>query len=984
MIGTPEERLDLSQRWLSHQRQQARGEKVWMCSDCGGGVKPSFLDEPTYFNHVRNVHPELFAAAQGEQGVAAIRRELAAGAFRRGRPSAVQRTGSDSRGDLAASACTRNLGLHPDAAKRPRSAGSTVPNGRPPSKELAELNLSLDRDQDHPMRDAVEPAPLSPIRRKRAAAPDLSHPDQSPPDQSSGLSSAAIDSRAGLRRSRARPGGRSLDNASAAAIANTTFRRDLAGAVEDGQLASRPQSTSKRLFNPDTDSPLARAALDASSAPNSNATANPAATAHHFRSRREPNWRKDGRPPRDFHPPTASKYVAAPAGGHVSVLAPPDHSSAAMPPTDRPHEAPQDEQRLDMVLQPGTRPISQAQLVAEVKGIYAGLVMVEAKCIEVDSKQAAAVQAAAVQAAEPGKQPRLNNEQWQALIALHRTLLHEHHDFFLASQHPSASPALRRLATKYAMPARMWRHGIHSFLELLRHGLPASLDQMLAFIYIAYSMMALLYETVPAFEGTWIECLGDLGRYRMAIEDDDKQDREVWTGVARFWYSKAADKSCTTGRLYHHLAILARPNALQQLSFYAKSLTVVHPFLSARESIMTLFDPILASEQSYYRSSPTETAFIKAHGLHFTGASTERVTDAVYMFLASLDAHVEKVRGKWKVHGVYMAVANFAAMLGYGSETSELKTAFSDADLQATSAATTPSVSSVVVTPSASLCGQSVGKREEIQAPHGMEHTPASLARRPEDHALDVQAQAPVEHASETQTREDSEISPGGQAGRPMESSLEAGEQSATEQVSDSHAQHAMDLSPTADPADKETMRSPQTALMDATRLTLSTLDVALRRVGDPNVLPHVHVTLVALLHLDPAASVVQDIARLFPSVALANMMNDLIRPCTAYDRLEGEAFPQAEKGASRPLPEDYTIRGLIWATRIYPERWFIDASVDDEERSLELASMADDRTERVLWLACQLAARSELWLRYDGVSKTFSASQESEEAVVE
>ena len=42
---------------------------------------------------------------------------------------------------------------------------------------------------------------------------------------------------------------------------------------------------------------------------------------------------------------------------------------------------------------------------------------------------------------------------------------------------------------------------------------------MLAFIYLAYRMMALLYGTVPAFEDTWIECLSDLGRYRMAIED---------------------------------------------------------------------------------------------------------------------------------------------------------------------------------------------------------------------------------------------------------------------------------------------------------------------------------------------------------------------------------------------------------------------------------------------------------------------------------
>ncbi|KAI7786549.1 hypothetical protein LA080_003278 [Diaporthe eres] len=38
-----------------------------------------------------------------------------------------------------------------------------------------------------------------------------------------------------------------------------------------------------------------------------------------------------------------------------------------------------------MIGRPETRPISQEQLVAEVKGIYAGLVMVESKCIEVES-----------------------------------------------------------------------------------------------------------------------------------------------------------------------------------------------------------------------------------------------------------------------------------------------------------------------------------------------------------------------------------------------------------------------------------------------------------------------------------------------------------------------------------------------------------------------------------------------------------------------
>jgi hypothetical protein len=50
--------------------------------------------------------------------------------------------------------------------------------------------------------------------------------------------------------------------------------------------------------------------------------------------------------------------------------------------------------------------------------------MVETKCIEVDNKQATPA------LADVCVQQKLNNEQWQALLSLHRTLLHEHHDFF--------------------------------------------------------------------------------------------------------------------------------------------------------------------------------------------------------------------------------------------------------------------------------------------------------------------------------------------------------------------------------------------------------------------------------------------------------------------------------------------------------------------------------------------------------------------------
>ncbi|KAM6533213.1 hypothetical protein FALCPG4_006227 [Fusarium falciforme] len=334
-------------------------------------------------------------------------------------------------------------------------------------------------------------------------------------------------------------------------------------------------------------------------------------------------------------------------------------------PQSSPQPGPDEDNTSVMIPQPETRPISQDQLVAEVKGIYAGLVMVETKCIEVDNAQSSNAES----------NPKLNNDQWQALIALHRTLLHEHHDFFLASQHPSASPALRRLASKYAMPARMWRHGIHSFLELLRHRLPASLEHMLTFLYLAYSIVALLYETVPAFEDTWIECLGDLGRYRMAIEDDCIRDRETWTGVSRHWYSKASDKSPTTGRLYHHLAILARPNALQQLSYYTKSLCVLIPFPSARESIMTLFDPVLSKSPN--RLAPIDAAFVRVHGILFSSKSKERLPESMDEFIGQLDSYIGRVTKRWLDAGYYIGISTGCSLLGYGAESNVLMRAMS-------------------------------------------------------------------------------------------------------------------------------------------------------------------------------------------------------------------------------------------------------------------------------------------------------------------
>ncbi|KAL9120167.1 MAG: hypothetical protein Q9187_003275 [Circinaria calcarea] len=108
----------------------------------------------------------------------------------------------------------------------------------------------------------------------------------------------------------------------------------------------------------------------------------------------------------------------------------------------------------ELLLEPENHPISHEQLVAEVKVIYTDLFVVEAKCIDIDVKQSAATQ--------DRNRIYQTQEKWQTLMALHQTLLQEHHDFSLVSQHPSASPAARRLAAKYSLPPRMWKHGIHA------------------------------------------------------------------------------------------------------------------------------------------------------------------------------------------------------------------------------------------------------------------------------------------------------------------------------------------------------------------------------------------------------------------------------------------------------------------------------------------------------------------------------------------
>jgi len=165
-------------------------------------------------------------------------------------------------------------------------------------------------------------------------------------------------------------------------------------------------------------------------------------------------------------------------------------------------EAPEAEPKI--LLAPETRFITHEQLVIEVKRIYTGLAIVEARCIDIDGRESTAAQE------NNSANTAAKYDQWQSLVALHKQLLHEHHDFLLASQHPSSSLALKRLVARYEMPSRMWRHGIHAPLEFLRERLPDSREHIIAFIYIAYSMLTVFHEITLRFGAIWIKCLSNI------------------------------------------------------------------------------------------------------------------------------------------------------------------------------------------------------------------------------------------------------------------------------------------------------------------------------------------------------------------------------------------------------------------------------------------------------------------------------------------
>jgi hypothetical protein len=132
---------------------------------------------------------------------------------------------------------------------------------------------------------------------------------------------------------------------------------------------------------------------------------------------------------------------------------------------------------------------------------------------------------------------------------------------------------------------------------------------------------------------------------------------------------------------------------------------------------------------------------------------------------------------------------------------------------------------------------------------------------------------------------------------------------------------------------DEATLKELEVAL----RLANRTLDVVLRRFGDPSILSYVHTVLVFMYHSKFYPEAMARLAPEFPWKLMSLMLNTLLSSCQSYSRIESEEFPYPEKDESpRPLPEDYAMRGLLWADKYYPSGWFSNGKIEDDEKGLE------------------------------------------------
>ena len=301
----------------------------------------------------------------------------------------------------------------------------------------------------------------------------------------------------------------------------------------------------------------------------------------------------------------------------------------------------------------------------QIRSIYTGLVCVEEAC----SQKSECLLC---------ESPDVSLKEIQELISLVWFLLHLHLEIFQMSESQCVGFALKQFPEKHEMPQRMWQYGIGPLLDLLREN-PDSFEESVNFQAQSYEMMGELMEIAPAFRHIWIDCLGHLARFRLAIHVDT-EDFMVWAGRAEKWYLQVSARQPNEGRPHHHLAIVSLSDIVKQLFHHTKSLLSVEPFIepsSTEQSICFLLDRIRESEHHDLLK-----AFSAVHEHFIKNCSIPGLRAPVKDYLSQLSKYIGQADKVFKQQGAYMLLCNFAVIFQYGFRDALLPHTFESVLLQ--------------------------------------------------------------------------------------------------------------------------------------------------------------------------------------------------------------------------------------------------------------------------------------------------------------
>ncbi|TFK72533.1 hypothetical protein BDN72DRAFT_894698 [Pluteus cervinus] len=179
--------------------------------------------------------------------------------------------------------------------------------------------------------------------------------------------------------------------------------------------------------------------------------------------------------------------------------------------------------------QQGSRPSEESSnnmFADKLKKLYRAITYLETKVKQEDAgaedndDASRMVQLKAKAAVDDGEEKE--REKWNKQIEDHKRLADLIHNLLEISLSPSVPASLRTIPTKYNIVVRLWTYAFHKLLESLRRASFTSnlaLEHLQDFIYYAYTFYTGLYEEGPleTFKSGWLEALGDLARYRMAV-----------------------------------------------------------------------------------------------------------------------------------------------------------------------------------------------------------------------------------------------------------------------------------------------------------------------------------------------------------------------------------------------------------------------------------------------------------------------------------